>query len=468
MRSYKYFIFYKWVFLMLSVCCIVSCKKSWLDEKQNRSDVVPTTLKDLQAVLDGHNTMNDVYPALALVGADNFYLTDAKISSATVAERNAYLWAPDIFAGSSSTDWNFGYKVVEYSNIVLDGLSSINVDVSNQADYNNVKGSALFFRSFAFYTLSQSFCKPYRAATAGTDLGIPIRLSSNVNEVSVRATVQQTYQQMIADLKASIDLLPVNPLYVYRPSRPAANALLAKIYLSMEDYSNALSFANAALADNASLLDYNNTAIVPQGTFRFPTAVGGKTFSEILFFAQSVNYATIRASTATGIVDSILYRSYNNNDLRKTIFYKDNGGGNIQYFGSYTGGSQCFAGIANNEVYLIQAECNARLNSVAAALTSLNALLIKRWKAGTFTAVTAVDADDALTKILTERRKELPFTGQLRWEDLRRLNNDSRFSQTLKHFYNGNAYSLAPNDNKYVLPIPDNEIQLSGMPQNPR
>jgi hypothetical protein len=154
--------------------------------------------------------------------------------------------------------------------------------------------------------------------------------------------------------------------------------------------------------------------------------------------------------------------------LRKTIFYKDNGGGVVQYFGTYSGGAQCFAGIATNELYLIRAECYARQNNVASALTDLNALLVKRWKTGTFVPITAVDADDALNKVLIERRKELPFTGQLRWEDLRRLNKDTRFAKNLVHIYTGTTYTLPPNDNKYVLPIPDNEIQLSGLQQNPR
>jgi len=454
--------------LLLVACFATSCTKSWLDEKQNRVDVVPTTLKDFQAVLDNHSTMNDVHPGLGLIAGDNFYLTDTRISAATVTERNAYLWQKDVYAGGSPIDWSSPYKVVEYANIVLDGLPNVEVTPANQADVNNVKGSALFFRAFSFYTLSQVFCKPYTASSAATDAGIPIRLSSNVNEISVRATVQQSYDQMISDLKAAADLLPVNPVYVYRPSKTAANALLAKIYLAMEDYANALAFANLALADNPSLLDYNNTAVVPQGTFRFPAVVGGKTFNEIIFFAQSVNYATVRATVATGIIDTTLYRSYDNNDLRKTIFFKDNGGGNVQYFGTYTGGSQCFSGIATNELYLIRAECYARQKNTSSALTDLNALLAKRWKTGTFTPVTVIDADDALNKVLTERRKELPFTGQLRWEDLRRLNKDPKFAQTLKHVYNGVTYTLPPNDNRYTYPIPDVEIQASGIPQNPR
>ena len=92
----------------------------------------------------------------------------------------------------------------------------------------------------------------------------------------------------------------------------------------------------------------------------------------------------------------------------------------------------------------------------------------KRWKAGTFIPFTAATATDALTKIINEKRKELPFTGSIRWEDLRRLNKEPQFAKTLIRILNGQTYSLPPNDAKYTLPIPDDEIRLSGIAQNIR
>jgi hypothetical protein len=92
--------------------------------------------------------------------------------------------------------------------------------------------------------------------------------------------------------------------------------------------------------------------------------------------------------------------------------------------------------------------------------------LSKRWKNGFFQAVTASSAADALTKILTERRKELVFRG-LRWADIKRLNLEgANISLTRK--LNGQTYTLSPNHPRFALPIPDDVIQISGMPQNPR
>jgi hypothetical protein len=100
-------------------------------------------------------------------------------------------------------------------------------------------------------------------------------------------------------------------------------------------------------------------------------------------------------------------------------------------------------------------------------MNDLNTLLMTRWKTGTFVPYQAANADDALQQILTERKKELLFRGT-RWADLRRLNKDSKFAMTLTRIINGVTYTLPPNDPRYAMPIPDNEISLSGIPQNAR
>jgi len=100
-------------------------------------------------------------------------------------------------------------------------------------------------------------------------------------------------------------------------------------------------------------------------------------------------------------------------------------------------------------------------------MSDLNTLLRKRWKTGTYTDMTATDANDALAKVLTERRKELLFRS-LRWTDLRRLNKESRFAVTLKRTLNGQDYTLAPNDLRDGLLIPQEVLNREPMPQNPR
>jgi len=231
----------KYFLIVFILGALLSCKKDWLDAKPDISLTVPTTIKDYQALLDNSdNIFNINYPTLGEIGTDDYYISYNNWQSLfTATEKNAYIWASDVYNGETNMDWNNSYTIVYNANIVLDGIKAIQPDAATQSDWNNVVGSALFYRSLAFYNLAQLFASPYDATTASIDLGIPLRLTSDVNEPSVRASVEQTYTQIINDLIASIPLLPATPLHKSRPSKPSAYALLARTYLSMNKYHEA-------------------------------------------------------------------------------------------------------------------------------------------------------------------------------------------------------------------------------------
>jgi len=100
-------------------------------------------------------------------------------------------------------------------------------------------------------------------------------------------------------------------------------------------------------------------------------------------------------------------------------------------------------------------------------MVDLDTLLVIRRKTDTYVPLTAGSADEALSIVLTERRKELVMRG-LRWTDLGRLNEDSRFAKTLTRQIAGTSYTLPPNDPRYVLLIPNEVIQFTKMEQNSR
>jgi starch-binding outer membrane protein, SusD/RagB family len=438
-------------------------EKDFLNAKSSNSAVIPSTVSDYQAILDYTQVMNSNYSVLGLLGCDNYYLSGAVYNSLSGPKSTAYIWATDIWQGQPAPDWDYEYQVVSYANVCLDGLKTATLD-TNGVSYDNVEGSALFYRAFAFYNIATLFCKAYDSTTAGTDLGIPLVLTSDVNAKTTRATVQQTYAQIIGDLKTAVGLLPETPANLTRPSSVAANALLAKVYLAMGDYPDAENYANQALSQDGNLLNFNSSTVSPGSYFPFPIQPASN--PEIIFFAEGDGYGTVYP-LGNGIIDSNLYASYNVDDLRKSVFYVVYNG-NVQFSGSYDGyGDYNFSGIATNEIYLIRAECNARLGNTGTAMSDLNALLLNRYVTGTYTPLTISNADSALTIILTERRKELPLTANVRWEDLRRLGS-SPYAVTLTRVVNGTTYTLSPNDPRYVYPIPDNEIQLTGIQQNSR
>jgi hypothetical protein len=186
--------------------------------------------------------------------------------------------------------------------------------------------------------------------------------------------------------------------------------------------------------------------------------------SEVIFHSQMTQYTPLSSSRL--ILDSILYRSYANDDIRKEAWFKTASGG-YTFKGSYCGSQQTFNGLAVDECYLTKAECLARNGSVSEAISTLNKLLVTRYKTGSFTQISTSDKQEALTIILKERRKELLFRG-IRWTDLRRLNLDPTTATTIYRNLNGTVYKLEPNSPNYTLPIADDVIQLSDIPQNIR
>lgn len=447
------------------IAIMVGCKKQdeWLDERYDKSDVVPETLEDMQGLLDNNLLMNSGYVNLGTIGADHFYVLDADIPTLAPNERNAYQWAKDIFESRPSSDWTSAYTMILYANVVLDALVKIDRTTANQAEFDQVKGSALFFRAMGYYNLAQAFIRPY-SATATQDLGLPLKLTSDVNEKVSRATIAQTYERMLSDLQTAAPLLPPLVAKLSRPSAGAANGLLARIYLDMSDFPNAESYATKALGIKDTLVDFNgiNTA----ANFTFSTLI--RTHPEIMFYGVSNSYG-ITLPTQKSIVDSTLFGTYLIGDIRGAAFYRiiTTPIRKVFFKGSYAGASM-FSGIATNEMYLIKAEAMARNSKVPEAMAVLNKLLKKRFKPANYTELTATTVDEALALILMERRKELPFTAQLRWSDLRRLNQTTAWAKTLVRKINGAELTLPPNDPRYVYPIPVDEIRISGLQQNQR
>jgi hypothetical protein len=444
-------------FLLLALGLVSSGCEKYLDVKPIKSLVVPTKLKDLQALMDNYEIMNQKYPALLELPSDDYYITSTDWNAAWITERLNYVWDKDVTYVAS---YKYVYQIVNTANVVLDELASDKFkQIQGLPEYQDVKGQALFCRAFAFYHLAQLFCKPYSTDVEQAP-GIILRLEPAVDQKSVRSTIKQTYDQILSDLKAAVDLLPTAVVAKSRPGKAAANGALARTYLSMRDYENAGKYADACLKENSALMDYNQldgNAFPPIERFNVETVYYSYMDYINLFYDPS------------GKIDTTLYNSYNDKDLRKSIYFFENGDGTHSYKGSYDGTSYygtLFNGIATDEMYLIRAESFARVGNTAAAMTDLNKLLEKRWVQNEFTPLIAASANTALDLILEHRRKELVFRG-LRWTDIRRLNLEGR-NITLKRLIDGTTYLLPPNDLRSVMLIPQEVIDLSGVAQNPR
>jgi hypothetical protein len=454
----------KWIYIMGILIGLTGCKKSeFLDKKPATNLLTPTSLSDYQGILENTNVMN-LTGGLNQLSADEYYVADADWASGLATERNAYIWAKDIYGGDVAiADWNRLYTQVFYANSVIDGLSSFGLLTTPQGQY--LKGWALFARAYAFYDLTRTFCKAYDANTAGTDLGIPIRLKSGIDNIAQRSSLQKSFDQIFSDLAAAIPILPdqrPSP-NLNRPSKTAAFAFLARIYLDMRNYTQAENYADQALGLYSTLIDYNNV----DATTSLPFST---TNDELIYNTEQVSdfgdFTPVGNLLAR--IPTTLLSLYNPADLRFPIFFGAAGDGTYYRKPGYNGqNSYPFTGLATDEMYIIKAECLARNGQTSSAMDELNLLLIKRFKKGIpYVPLTASNSRIALNTILIERSKEMVWRGT-RWYDLKRLNLEGA-NITLTRVVNGTNYTLPPNDVRWVMPIPSDEISLSGITQNPR
>ncbi len=449
------------IIVLISQAC---SELPFLNVHPDNARVVPSTLDDLQAILDNTRAINGmtttgsgVTPILGEVSADDYYISrKAYIPSFSSTMMACYRWETgNGFSIPSTTDWTMPYQGILYANLVLDGLEVNKATDGGDTRWPVLKGGALFHRAHFHYQLAQVFCPAYQTETAASKKGIPLRLSADVNERMVRVSLEETYKQIVGDLVASIDLLPDRAAYPTRPSRMAAFGLLSRVYQTMGDHANALKYADLCLAIDNGLLDYNSLdANEPYPIPRFNEEV----IYACLLGLNVGEFAPVR--TVASSIDTILLDMYAPEDLRLDLFFAkpraaDKKG--LEFRGSYDGNLACFSGIARDEIYLIRAEALARQGETGLALACLNTLLNARYKTGTFNAVHAADTDEALAIILEERRKQLLMRG-LRWTDIKRLNLEPRFARPLVREFEGVRYVLPPNDERFAFPIPDDVI----------
>lgn len=489
--------------IIVIIIPFTGCQK-YVDIKKNSAQFILEKAKDIQLLLDTYSIMNTGFPSDGQLSSDDFYLRGQSYSAANnrVEDIAVFQWSSSP-RNLALPQWQTPYQIIYRANLALEAVEDIKSSGKDKSASNEtlgaLRGSGLFFRAYSFWNLAQIYAKPFDVTSALQDPGIPLRLTSDINEKSNRGTVQDTYGRIIKDLKEATTLLPATATIPSRPSKVAAYAMLARVYLSMEDYPNALESATAALQIKNDLLDYNLISQTQANPFtRF--------HKEVLFHSIILSIPLLspgNQNSPIAIIDKDLASSYTNNDLRSKIFIKENfspridpvtddyiknTSGAVQYFpdgtfrfsGNYEPSSSPtqFNGLAVDELYLIRAECFARANNTTQAMIELNTLLRTRWITNTYVDMVATSADEALTKVLTERRKELVMRSQ-RWTDLRRLNKDSRFAKNLRReiIYTPVPKTVTPapiyydlpiGDPRFTLLIPQEVISNSEIAQNPR
>ncbi|GGF42567.1 RagB/SusD family nutrient uptake outer membrane protein [Echinicola rosea] len=456
-NHYKYPIF----IMIISIVHLLSSCEEFLDAKPDKALVVPSTLDDLQGVMDAMNRNTNSVPHIGLVSSDDMLLSPSVLDNLSEQQQAAYTWEKEIFTPAQpySSDWATPYQQVFLANVVLDGLKDhVPMDTDEELRARHIKGRALFMRGHAYTQLMEIFTRPYEPG--GHDpLGLPLKGSSDVNKLPRRSTVPELVDRILADLREASSLLPDKAEYSTRGSKWAAESLLARFSLVLGDYEKAYGHAGNAMAIGDGLIDFSG--LDPSAPYPI-----GELNPETIYYATlpSGRYTT---SNMTYVAPE-LYALYGEGDFRKSVFFEPGEeDGFYSFKGSFTGGYLFFGGISTGELVLTFAEGAARTGRLEEAQDALNIFLEHRMAPGSYVPVNIADEDGLLEIILEERRKELLFRN-IRWMDLRRLNREEKWSVTLTRTVNGEEIVLPPGDSRYTFPLPPEETELNGLEQNPR
>lgn len=106
-------------------------------------------------------------------------------------------------------------------------------------------GTACFARAYYYYNFLLRFGIPYNAATADTDLGVPLVTTYDVSSRITRNTVRECYDQVFKDLELAEKELVVRKPHAENSefTVDAVKALKARIYLERKEYDKAYATA---------------------------------------------------------------------------------------------------------------------------------------------------------------------------------------------------------------------------------
>lgn len=136
--------------------------------------------------------------------------------------------------------WTAAYKAIVGCNIVIE-----RAEEGLNAELDNIIGQNYYLRGMQYFYLTTLFGRPYNQSPE-TNLGVPIKLSTDVSDQPLRSTVKECYEQVISDLKKAESLMQSEKSASYA-TKEAAQALLSRVYLYMGDNDNAIAYSDLVI-----------------------------------------------------------------------------------------------------------------------------------------------------------------------------------------------------------------------------
>jgi hypothetical protein len=460
------------IFLAAFTISLSSCEEHLnLDSKDALS-----TQQALSTMSGVRSAVVGLYASLRSVnyyGRTLYIYGDLSGNDVYLAKANSNRYLPTFQRNFASNDadmtslWTAVYSSIARANNIVNAVDAVSAPAGEK---NVAKGEALFVRALGYFDLVRVFAKPFNQGN-GSQLGVPIVLTSDISNYPSRNSVAEVYAQIIADLNAAKGLLATTTAGTkLTVSKYAASALLSRVHLYKGDFANAINEANLVTADPsfvitpaAELASFYSTPETAEEIFTLKfMAVESLGSNNIGAMYLKPGYGDIRISPdLINTFDRV-------NDLRYVNFISQFSGSPTEFQNNkFT--SQDNINFMHSpkilrlaEVLLNRAEAYYRQGQGAQALIDLNKIRTNRG----LPALVGITGQALFDQILLERRHEFMFEGHNYFDLMRNglVMNRNFCNNPLE--ITVPQCSLVATDPKTIAPIPQAEIsanpQLAG------
>lgn len=434
--------------LLFSIILLNSSCKKFLEETPNNALPTETSITDAStaraAIIGAYDRLQTYYaanyPTLGTITTDNVVF-NGTLSEYLQLDQNAIPTDNVITVAA----YQGIYRTINSANSVIAYVPAVNDPTLTTAEKDKILGEAYFIRALSYFDLARGWG------------GVQIQLEPTIDLGSLkgikRSTLEQTYDQVLADLQKAEQLLPEDATTRNRAQKSTVFALRARLHLYRQQWADAESYASLVINNPkfALVKPYNAFFTAPFQTSESVlelafSANDRNTFWNLWYPSSSGGQFTLKPSDA-------LVSKLNNPAIggsRKSLIA---GSGTTVYGVLYntaaTSTDPAYL-IRIAELYLIRAEARAQLNKVTEAIADLNVIRL-RADAGPTTAARQAEVIQAIED---ENAIEFAFEAH-RWFDLTRTER-------------AGAVLGLTNKNYWLFPLPFSDVQSDpDLIQNP-
>jgi len=463
-----------------------SCGNDWLDLLPSTSIASSEAVKTIP---DARASINGVYLQFRSTGSYGGKLSwygditgDDMRTWGNSSTRSGATYRYDYNPQNTPSDlWSQPYSILRNANNLLSLIDDININATEEAERDYIKGEALMARALAHFDLCRIYGYPYLKDNGSSPGAFIVRSSVEADAKPERNTVAECYNELIIpDLLAAIPMLSGNKTAsMARFNKWAAKLLLSRVYLYKGDNDGALREAEECIAgaeaagyalytyDNylaqwqtkystESLYEIANITGQNSGSDGAPNWYAANTANAYHEMGLTKQFYDLLNADPDDVRLKVLRMGFNYPNAFPAFILKYTNGGNVAQESNVMV-------YRLSEAYLNAAEAAAKLHQNDKALQYLNAIVSRANPAKSVTGTVTLEM------VLHERRKELFGEGHRAFDLLRNgmtiYRTEDEFSGM---FLSDHAKEIDWNNYRCILQIPIGEVETNpNIRQNP-